>query len=74
MDIRNPYIALHIEEGEIPAVDITPKAEETEEGGDPESSALPNASEDGTEKDLVGYSSPGGYSVAMVKKSRPNPR
>ena len=68
MDISNSYTALHIEEGEIPTTNITLEGEETEEGRDPESSALPNASDDGTEKALVGYSSLGGFWVAMVKK------
>ena len=39
---------LHIEEGEIPTPDSTLEGEETKEGRDPEPSALPNASEDGT--------------------------
>ena len=30
MDNINPFIALHIEEGEIPVADITPEGEETE--------------------------------------------
>ena len=67
-------MALHIEEGEIPAADSTPEGEEMEEGGDLEPSVLPNASEDGTEKNITGSSSPSGSWVAMVKKSRPNLR
>ena len=74
MDNTNPFIALHIKEGEIPAADITLEGEKTEEGGNPESSALLNASEDGTEKSLAGSSSPHGSWVPMVKKSIPNPR
>ena len=65
-------MALHIEEGEIPATDSTPEGEEMEEGGDLEPSVLPDANEDGTERTLTGSSSPGGSWVAMVKKSRPN--
>ena len=57
MNISNPYMALHIEEGEIPAAAITLEGEEIEEGGDLESSALPNSSQDGTEKALTRYSS-----------------
>ena len=67
MDINNPFMALHIKEGGIPIADITLEGEEIEEGGDLESSALPYARKDGTEKSLAGYSSPGGSWVAMVK-------
>ena len=52
MNISNPYMALHIEEGKIPATDSTLEGKEMEEGGDPEPSALPNAGEDGAEKTL----------------------
>ena len=72
-DNNNPFIALHIKEGEILAADITLEGEESEEGGDPESSTLPNASGDGTEKALAGSSSPSGSWATMVKKSIPNP-
>ena len=36
MNINNPYMALHIEEGEIPTANITTEGEEMKEGGDPE--------------------------------------
>ena len=67
-------MALHIEEGEISATDLTPNDEETKEGGDLESNVLPNANKDGIEKDLMGSSSLGAYWVAIVKKLKPNPR
>ena len=66
-------MALHIEEGEIPSTDIIPEGDEIQEGGDLAPSALPNASEAGTEKTLVGSFSPGGSWVDMVKKILPNP-
>ena len=74
MIIINPFMALQVEEGEIPVEDSTLEGEEPKERGYPDPSALPNAGEDGTEKTIAGSSYAGGSWVAMVKKSRPNSR
>ena len=68
----NQYLALHIEEGEIPSTNITLEGDEIEECGDPTPSTLPNASEDGIEKTLARFPSPGIFWEAMVKKSISN--
>ena len=71
---KSPFIALHIEEGEIPVADITPEVEEMEECGEQDPSTLPNASIKRLENALIGSSSPCGSWVDIVKKSRPNLR